>query len=108
MELRDHHCGIASVEHRNPFHAPQFGFTQLYRKDTKNTQIVYVGTRGGMFKTTDGGTTWSQVTAGLTESVITSLAIDPKNTQIVYAGTGDGVFKTTDGGTSADQGGPGK
>jgi hypothetical protein len=34
VELRDHHCGIASVEHRNPFHAPQFGFTQLYRKDT--------------------------------------------------------------------------
>ncbi|MGD0662376.1 MAG: IS110 family transposase, partial [Syntrophorhabdales bacterium] len=49
VELRDHHCGIASVEHRNPFHAPQFGFTQLYRKDTTDTLKAREGLKKAVF-----------------------------------------------------------
>ena len=65
-------------------------------------QIVYAGTdSGGVFKTTDGGTSWTAINAGLTNSDVRCLAIDPANSQVVYAGTwGGGVFKTTDGGTS--------
>jgi hypothetical protein len=62
---------------------------------------VYAGTAKGVFKTTDGGTSWTTTdTVGLTASDVRALAIDPTSPAIVYAGTANGVFKTTDGGTS--------
>ena len=46
-----------------------------------------------MFKSTDGGATWSAFNAGLTITLVTALAIDPATPTIVYAGTeGGGVF----------------
>jgi photosystem II stability/assembly factor-like uncharacterized protein len=66
---------------------------------------VYLGTavayRGGVFRSTDGGITWSEVIAGLTNLDVRALAIDPQTPTTVYAGTyGGGVFKSTDGGGS--------
>jgi photosystem II stability/assembly factor-like uncharacterized protein len=60
---------------------------------------------GGVFKSTDGGASWSS--AGLGDTAVTVLAIGPANT--VYAGTGNdysapqgflGMFKSTDSGAS--------
>jgi photosystem II stability/assembly factor-like uncharacterized protein len=70
--------------------------------DPTNPQVLYAGTDGdGVFKTTDGGASWSAASSGLTYFYILSLAIDPTNPQVLYAGTdGCGVFKTTDGGSS--------
>jgi photosystem II stability/assembly factor-like uncharacterized protein len=61
--------------------------------------------RPGVFKTTNGGATWTAVSAGLPWASVTfgsvgALAIDPQNTGTVYAGTAGGVFKTTNGGVS--------
>ena len=60
------------------------------------------GFRGpGVFKSTNGGATWISVNAGLTNTFVRALAIDPKTPTTVYAGTdGGGVFKSTDGGGS--------
>jgi len=71
--------------------------------DPNNQNIMYSGSNNlGVFKTTDGGTTWSAINTGLTNTVIQALAISPSNSQVLYAGTGvgGGVFKTTNGGTS--------
>jgi len=70
--------------------------------DPDNTQIIYAGTyKGGLFKSTNGGSSWYEINNGLTNLHITSIAIDPDNTQIIYAGTdGGGVFKSTDGGAN--------
>jgi photosystem II stability/assembly factor-like uncharacterized protein len=76
-----------------------------------NSNIIYVGSpSGGLWKTTDGGSTWSSNTDELPDGIgITSLIIDPTNTNIMYIGTGDGdagdtysvgVLKSTDGGTT--------
>jgi photosystem II stability/assembly factor-like uncharacterized protein len=45
------------------------------------------GPGGGIFKSTDGGTTWTQVTAGLPKSGIgrTGIAIAPTNPRRIYA-----------------------
>ena len=65
----------------------------------------------GIYKTTDGGTTWTNVTsaAGLDSSYPWSdVAVDPNNTSIIYAAHGDpfaansanGVYRSTDGGST--------
>jgi hypothetical protein len=52
----------------------------------------------GVFKSVDGGTTWTIASNGLGVLYIDSLAVDPEVTNIVYAGThGGGVYKSTDG-----------
>src|SRR6266446_3263938 len=56
---------------------------------------------GGVFKSTDGGGSWTTANTGLTVPSVRTLAIDPTTPSILYAGTaGDGVFKSTDGGNS--------
>jgi photosystem II stability/assembly factor-like uncharacterized protein len=80
--------------------------------DPTNQNIAYLGAAsGGVFKTTDGGTTWSPVFDGQTSLSIGDIAIAPSNTNILYVGTGEanggsgsltydanGVYKSTDGG----------
>ena len=73
-----------------------------------NNNIIYVGApAGGLWKSTDGGQTWSTNTDELSVIGMSDLAIDPSNTQIMYLATGDrdandtysvGVLKSTDGG----------
>ena len=43
------------------------------------------GTDGGVFKSTDGGTTWKQLTNGLPAVIEANLAIAPSNTKVLYA-----------------------
>ncbi|GAC1477265.1 MAG: hypothetical protein NVS1B4_19640 [Gemmatimonadaceae bacterium] len=66
-------------------------------------------TGGGVFKTIDGGATWSPVTDKYFGGTIGAIGVAPSNPDIVYVGGGespirgnvshgDGVFKTTDAG----------
>jgi len=73
--------------------------------DPTQADIVYVGTGGwvghgnGVYKSVDGGETWTSANRGMMDYRITALTIDPVHPQTVYAG-GDGgqLFKSTDGG----------
>ncbi len=67
---------------------------------------------GGLWKTTDGGKTWSTTTDTLPVLGISSIVVDYSNPAVIYTATGDadgagggegdtkgiGVFKSTDGG----------
>jgi len=66
---------------------------------------------GGVWKTTDGGSTWQSLTDGTSISSVGAIAVAPSNHDIIYVGTGeaaprgditygDGVYKSTDGGKS--------
>jgi photosystem II stability/assembly factor-like uncharacterized protein len=71
--------------------------------DPSNPATVYVGTYGGevVFKSTNGGASWSGIKSGLFTNNVYSLAIDPSNPATLYAGSEySGVFKSTDGGAS--------
>ncbi|MFZ1755164.1 MAG: hypothetical protein WAU10_15545 [Caldilineaceae bacterium] len=77
-----------------------------------NSQVVYLAyngftantpdTPGHIFKSTDGGTTWSlsDGTGANTFPDVPALTIfiDPDNTNHIYVGTDIGVFRSTDGG----------
>ncbi len=70
--------------------------------DPNNPQIVYVGTRdAGVYKTTDGGTSWTSTRNGLSFYPIRSITVDPNNSGILYAGTDyDGIWKSVDSGST--------
>src|SRR3977135_314184 len=65
----------------------------------KNPDILYVATNDYIYKTRDGGQTWTNLSQGMSHSRVISMAIDPAYPATVYAGTkGDAVYKSYDGG----------
>jgi photosystem II stability/assembly factor-like uncharacterized protein len=92
--------------------------------DPRNSDVVWAASQGplfteggggdrGLYKTTDGGKTWTRSLFINDTTGVTDLAFDPKNPDIVYAGTyqrmrhvgqmigggpDGGIFKTTNGG----------
>ncbi|HLK68504.1 MAG TPA: hypothetical protein VKU19_33960 [Bryobacteraceae bacterium] len=89
-----------------------------------NANVVYVAAQGklwgpneerGVFKTTDGGKTWSKVLYINPDTGVNDLAMDPSNPDTLYAaayqrrrtafgfnggGPGSGIYRTTDGGVT--------
>ncbi len=66
-----------------------------------NENIIYVGSPGGgLWKTTNGGATWTSLTdATATWMSIFALTVDPVDQNIVYMGTSTGLLlKSTNGG----------
>jgi hypothetical protein len=70
--------------------------------DPSTPSTLYVGTRGnGVFKSTDGGQTWTAMTgSGASNQYVSSLAIDRSTPTTVYAATYGGVLKTTNAGAT--------
>jgi photosystem II stability/assembly factor-like uncharacterized protein len=78
-----------------------------------DTRIYYAGAAsGGVWKTTDGGTTFAPIFDEQTSQAIGALAVAPSDPNIVWAGTGeawvirpsdvmgDGIYKSVDAGTT--------
>ena len=65
-----------------------------------NPAMLFAGTLEGVFRSSDGGATWEQISPKGSSEIheIESLAVDPANPDIVYAGTWHLPWKTTDGG----------
>jgi photosystem II stability/assembly factor-like uncharacterized protein len=75
-----------------------------------NPDVLYVGTASsGLYKSTNGGTTFDPVFESGNTLSIGAIAVQPDNPDVVYVGTGegavrnsisfgDGLYKTTDGG----------
>ncbi len=64
-----------------------------------NPDIIYIATNDYIYKTRDGGKTWTNLSKGMTHSRVISMAVDPVYPATVYAGTkGDAVHKSYDGG----------
>src|SRR5690606_8873421 len=58
--------------------------------DSRPLEYYFGATGGGLWKTTDGGTTWDPVTDGQINSAsVGSIAVCPANPDIVYIGTGE-------------------
>ena len=55
---------------------------------------------GHVFRSTDAGTTWSDVSGNLPDIPHQSIAVDPMNGDWAYVGTDLGVFRTQDGGAT--------
>lgn len=75
-----------------------------------NSNVLFVGApAGGLWKSTNGGTSWTTNTDNYNSVGFADLAFDPTNTNIMYTATGDGdagdtycdgIYKSTDGGNT--------
>ncbi len=64
-----------------------------------NPDIMYVATNDYIYKTRDGGQTWTNLSHGMSYSRVIAMALDPVYPATVYAGMkGDAVYKSHDGG----------
>ncbi|MCF8347332.1 MAG: hypothetical protein K9G61_00845 [Bacteroidales bacterium] len=83
--------------------------------DPNNSNNIWIGSAsGGIWKTTNGGATWSPVNDFLPSLSISSLVFDPSTTAVMYAATGEGfgnedalpgagIFKSIDSGVTWTQ-----
>jgi photosystem II stability/assembly factor-like uncharacterized protein len=55
---------------------------------------------GHIYETTDGGTSWTNISGDLPDTPVNALVVDPLLTNTIYAATDIGVFGTTNGGSS--------
>ncbi len=88
------------------------GRTRALLVKPSNPNVMFAaGVAGGIWKTTNAGTSWTAIADLLPNIAVNSLAMDPSNSNVVYAGTGEGyfnddsvrgagIFKSTDEGAS--------
>jgi photosystem II stability/assembly factor-like uncharacterized protein len=108
MDMNEHRTGQDDVANRHGFKAIEFAPSSgdvVYAGMRKNRNVIdgntYLGPSYGMFKSTDGGSTWTEINGGLEDADrnINCIAVHPADENTVYIGTFlDGVFKSTDGG----------
>jgi len=82
------------------FRGPEGAEVNAIVFDPKQPSTVYVGTVGGVWKSTDVGASWQLRSKYLSSYGVNDLAIDGSTTGTVYAAADEGVFKTTDGGAT--------
>ncbi len=77
--------------------------------DPTRPSILYAGTSGGVYKSTDQAGHWEKVNNGLVPPDmvktsralnVTAILVDPYEPDVVYAATLAGIYKTTDGAKS--------
>ncbi len=104
---------------------PVSGRVTALAVDPANPDVVYLGAaEGGVWETTDGGTTWTPLTDNQPSLAVGSIALDPTTCTstgcgTIYVGTGEGedfafdnyygagILKSTDGGATWTQYGTG-
>jgi len=90
--------------------SPVNGRINAVAYDPNNSQILYAGgAQGGVWKSTDGGTTWNWLSAAWAHLAVNCIVLDPSNPSTIYVGLGDyhgmiggsyGLMKSTDGGST--------
>ena len=63
--------------------------------DPTNPLLLYAGTTSGIYKSTDGGSTWTASNTGLGYTFVQALAIHPHLAGTLYAGTNGRLYKST-------------
>ena len=89
---------------------PGQGRVNAIAVDPNNENTWYVGApAGGIWKSTDAGSNWTNLFDDFPQIGVSGIAIDPNNSNIIYIATGDddaadsysvGVFKSIDGGAT--------
>lgn len=82
-----------------PSGAGQGAWVTPYIMDPNDSQILYAG-YSNVWKSTNGGTSWSQISTMSSSYKLESIAQAPTNTQVIYTADAYNMWKTTNGGSS--------
>lgn len=79
----------------------------LIHPTTPNTIYIGTGDRDasdalpmGVFKSTDGGSTWNQINSSMGDVTVGVMLMHPSDANTILAATSGGIYKTSDGGTT--------
>jgi len=78
---------------------PNMSLAYSIAVDPNNSNIVYLGTGGKIYKSTDGGNNWAALDVGSGFINGFTIVFHPLNSKILYVG-GSGMYKSTDSGKS--------
>lgn len=73
------------------------GVTRI-KVDLHQSDTVYAATLNGLYKTIDGGQSWTRIGESLSDQMLSDLILDPTRPNVVYVTNRDGVFRSEDGG----------
>ncbi|MEE9348760.1 MAG: glycosyl hydrolase, partial [Flavobacteriaceae bacterium] len=96
---------LKSIDGGQTWHTTGLQFNNTYSESNEiyihptNSNILWVATSAGLFKTTDAGVTWSNNQSGN----VRDLKIHPTNPNILYIVTSSRFYKSTNGGNSFTQ-----
>ena len=90
---------------------PSLGVSDIVYHPTNHNTIywatgdadAFVTACNGLFRSTDGGNTWTQMVGFPDVTSITKLLIQPNNANIMLASTAQGIYRSSNGGTSWTQ-----
>ena len=69
--------------------------------DPRTRNTLYTDGKDGIYKSTNGGSSWNLISTDLASYLVKVLTVDPVTPTTLYAGIyGLGVYKSTDGGMS--------
>ncbi|MFD0992493.1 discoidin domain-containing protein [Tenacibaculum geojense] len=82
--------------------SPGLGRVVSIAVEPRNQSLIYVGSPGGgIWKSTNAGSSWTPLGDNMTNMSVWAIAIDPTDTNTVYLGNSAGqIMKSTNGGTS--------
>jgi photosystem II stability/assembly factor-like uncharacterized protein len=101
-------CNDLVMDPRNP----QVLYAAFHQRMRKVFTYLGGGPESGLYKTTDGGATWTQLAGGLPGGELgrMGLAISPANPDVLYtvveAREGGGIYRSADGGASWEKRSP--
>ncbi|WP_317899237.1 VPS10 domain-containing protein [Aurantibacillus circumpalustris] len=75
------------------------GWVTPWKQDPQTANTIYVG-YNDLFKSTNLGVSWTQLTAMPATGTIREFAVAPSNSLVIYVLKSNGVYKTINGGTS--------
>ncbi len=82
--------------------SPGLGRVVSIAVEPRNQNLIYVGSPGGgIWKSTNAGSSWTPLGDNMTNMSVWAIAIDPTDTNTVYLGNSAGqIMKSTNGGSS--------
>ncbi|MGV3636612.1 MAG: PKD domain-containing protein [Flavobacteriales bacterium] len=82
-------------------YAPGSAHVYTVEQSATDPDVLYAGTAtAGVWKSTDHGLNWFELTKGLMVSTVVSVEIDHTDAAVAYFGSANDLWKTVDGGTT--------